>query len=241
MINIREDHLKQRNYINNNNMSRNIKKDHIATRNKKRSQKSKNFVTHKKDKWTRRLTKHPNKIKPVKSSINSFEKQFPQLINTPSKECSIKHIPHMPSHLEYSTIIKSINNNDNDNDNDETNIQNQDNILNTYFTPFFSPAIYKNYRKSVRNQNPRLNTTVTYNKWESTYFQHILDLAEIFSNGIDEINLDVTTNNFDFLDYFGRFIKDSSSGEISPYVEEMNKNTKEFYIEFDIKRNNNII
>ena len=75
----------------------------------------------------------------------------------------------------------------------------------------------------------------SYGVWEYTYFKHILDLHTIFSNGIRKLGIETDTINF--LDKFCYFIRESSSGKISPFIEILNDPTEELYSEFTIKRN----
>jgi hypothetical protein len=91
-------------------------------------------------------------------------------------------------------------------------------------------------RWTTRNQVPRPNNKNSFNAWEFVYFKHILDLSDIFSKGISELDFDA--KSFNFLDIFSHFIRDASSGEISRYIEELDEKTDQFYLEYTIKRNN---
>jgi hypothetical protein len=90
-------------------------------------------------------------------------------------------------------------------------------------------------RPTVRNQTPRPNNNVSFGVWEHTYFKHVLELSDIFSEGVNNIVVD--TKSFKFLDIFSKFIRECSSGEISPYIEELDPTIDELYMEYTIKRN----
>lgn len=74
--------------------------------------------------------------------------------------------------------------------------------------------------------------------WEYTYFQHILNLRKIFENGINHLNINkrIETRSVDFLENFCIFIREYSSGKISPYIEHLSEKTQNLYTEFTIKR-----
>jgi hypothetical protein len=87
----------------------------------------------------------------------------------------------------------------------------------------------------VRNQFPIDNNNVSFNTWEHTYFKHIIELAKIFSEGCEKFNIDTTS--LEFLDIFSHFIRQSSSGKISSYMEDIDSREEDFYMEYAIKRN----
>jgi hypothetical protein len=97
-----------------------------------------------------------------------------------------------------------------------------------------SIPIFRNIQ-TVRNQVPKINNNVSFGVWEHTYFKHILDLSDIFSEGVNK--LDIDTKSFEFLSIFSNFIRKCSSGEISPYIEDIDSKTDELYMEYAIKRN----
>ena len=90
-------------------------------------------------------------------------------------------------------------------------------------------------RTTVRNQVPRPNNNVSFDVWEHTYFKNVLELSDIFSEGANKLDIDTDSSNF--LDIFSHFVRDCSSGEISPFIEELDPKTDEFYMEYTIKRN----
>ena len=97
--------------------------------------------------------------------------------------------------------------------------------------------INKNYKnESVRNQIPRPNNNIHYDVWEHTYFQHILNLHDIFVSGVKKMGVDIETDTFNFLYVFGNFLRECSSGEISPHIEDLSENLDDFYLEYTIKR-----
>jgi hypothetical protein len=77
------------------------------------------------------------------------------------------------------------------------------------------PRIYR-HRHSVRNQIPNPNNNISHGVWEYIYYRHILELSDIFSNCAKKLDIDI--DSFDFIDIFSHFIRDCSSGEISPNI-----------------------
>lgn len=94
-------------------------------------------------------------------------------------------------------------------------------------------------RTSVRNQIPKPNRNNSFGVWEHTYFSHILELYNIFINETKSI-LKLNANSIDTLDNFCRFIRECSSGEISPYINELSPALENIYTEFLIKRNESV-
>ena len=74
--------------------------------------------------------------------------------------------------------------------------------------------------KTVRNQVPKSNINVS---------------NDIFSEGANKLGIE--TNTVNFLDIFSKFIRDCSSGEISRFIEDLDEQTEDSYLEFTIKRN----
>lgn len=105
-------------------------------------------------------------------------------------------------------------------------------VKSTKYVPIYIPT--KGQFKSVRNRIPK-STNNSYDVWEFTYFQHILNLCDIFKHLTDQLKIDI--NNFDFLDIFAHFIRDCSSGEISLYIEELSDEVSDLYNDFTILRN----
>jgi len=95
----------------------------------------------------------------------------------------------------------------------------------------------RGYKKTpVRNKILRKNNNGSYDVWEYTYYKHILDLSNIFALGTKKLGIE--TESYDFLEIFAHFIRDCSSGEISPYIENLSERDNESYIHFAILRNN---
>lgn len=90
-------------------------------------------------------------------------------------------------------------------------------------------------KPTVRNQVPKPNNSNSFGVWEHTYFKHVLELSDIFSEGANKLGID--TDSINFLDIFSNFVRDCSSGEINPFIEELDPKTDEFYLEYTIKRN----
>ena len=113
----------------------------------------------------------------------------------------------------------------------DTKIVTQDNI--SSYKIFLIPS---NKRKLVRNQIPK-NKNSSLDTWEYEYFNHIIDLKKIFSEGIKKIKIfKIDTKSVEFFDNFSRFIKKYSSGEISPYLEKLNENTETIYNQYIITK-----
>jgi len=153
------------------------------------------------------------------------EKDFPTLV----KRNNIKK-SDINSKTKWSGITPR---NDNTNNIESSNTISKDTSSDNKIISIKTFKSYPN-RKSVRNQNARY-TNVSFDTWELNYFPYILDLHEIFSNEIKELNIE--TDTFDFLEVFSNFIRDCSSGEMSPCLEKMNKDLEKTYLEYIIKRN----
>ena len=105
-------------------------------------------------------------------------------------------------------------------------------------TSFIIPRINDRYRKSVRNHISKPNQNVSYDTWEFTYFKHSLNLRDIFSKCVIDLQIPgVDIKSADFFNIFGNFIRECSSGEISPYIEKLNQKEEKIYLEYIIKRN----
>ena len=90
---------------------------------------------------------------------------------------------------------------------------------------------------SVRNKVTK-SSNCSYDTWEFFYFKYIVDLYEIFLNGINQLDTGIDVNSVDTFDKFSKFIRKCSSGEISPYLETIeNTGLESVYNEFTIKRN----
>ena len=90
---------------------------------------------------------------------------------------------------------------------------------------------------SVRNKVTK-SSNCSYDTWEFFYFKYIVDLYEIFLNGINQLDTGIDVNSVDTFDKFSKFIRKCSSGEISPYLETIeNSGLESMYNEFTIKRN----
>jgi hypothetical protein len=100
----------------------------------------------------------------------------------------------------------------------------------------YIPNYYKpNNLWSVRHQKILNKSSGTsFYTWEYKYFKHLLKLSEIFSDNIKRSEFKVNTSDIYFLDNFARFIRASSTGEISPYLEETEMDNQ--YSVYSIKR-----
>jgi hypothetical protein len=90
---------------------------------------------------------------------------------------------------------------------------------------------------AIRNKVTK-SSNCSYDTWEFFYFKYIVDLYEIFLNGINQLDTGIDVNSVDTFDKFSKFIRKCSSGEISPYLETIeNTGLESLYNEFTIKRN----
>lgn len=74
--------------------------------------------------------------------------------------------------------------------------------------------------------------------WKYIYFNHILDIKNIFENGIRKLNLPckIHTKNIDFLDNFCDFLRVYSSGKIENYIEPLSVSNSMLYLEYITKK-----
>jgi hypothetical protein len=119
------------------------------------------------------------------------------------------------------------------------------------FTESLEKSLKKSLEKSLEKSRGKLlakchlrpnriskTSNCSYDTWEFFYFKYILDLYEIFLNGMNQLNLGIDVNSIDTFDKFSKFIRQCSSGEISPYLESIeNTELESLYNEFTIKRN----
>ena len=90
---------------------------------------------------------------------------------------------------------------------------------------------------AIRNKVTK-SSNCSYDTWEFFYFKYIVDLYEIFLNGINQLDTGIDVNSVDTFDKFSKFIRKCSTGEISPYLETIeNTGLESLYNEFTIKRN----
>lgn len=167
---------------------------------------------------------------------NEHGKSVPQYVSSSVQEPIIQlsppipPIPPVPTGPNYASVTKRDDNSGSENVSKPNDTS--DNIR-LRVIPSINPRGL--HRQTARNQVPRPNNRVSYDVWERTYFKHILDLAEIFSFGAEKLG--IKTDTIAFLDVFSNFIRHCSSGEISPFIEDIDEQTDEFYFEYTIKRN----
>lgn len=169
----------------------------------------------------------------VPRSNNSYVKplhtpEYPTDVPTPDyKITNNKYVQHTRN---YANIILKPEHNENTICSDENTNDTNNSVVRI---PIRIPSYGK--RQTVHNQIPKINKNVSYHLWEYTYFQHILDLKEIFSKCSQMLDIDINTVNF--LNTFSHFIRDNSSGHISPYIEHLNENSNHIYSNFTTLRN----
>jgi hypothetical protein len=135
---------------------------------------------------------------------------------------------------DFSIIIPKNENKPDTNKPEDVNSNDTDHSTNVVFP---IPKLTK-FRPSTKNQIPLRYSNSSYGTWEITYFKHLLNLCDIFTNAINELDIQyVDTKSADFLHVFGKFIRSCSSGKISPYMEDLNEKEEKIYIEYAIKRN----
>ena len=158
---------------------------------------------------------------------------FPKLSNSQSIPTTCSQ-----SGPKWSNIInKDADQNTNDDDEGEYSKIESDIIRGN----FLLDTKYKSQNLCVRNQVPKNNYNVSYSTWEISYFKYLIDLYNIFCKGIEKLNIPYldTTEVFENFCYF---IREASSGEISPYLDsidniDMNE-IEDVYYEYTIKRDN---
>lgn len=74
-----------------------------------------------------------------------------------------------------------------------------------------------------------------YELWEYKYFSKLFDLFIIFTDGIKLINPEHEPS-VELFDNFIKFIFDTSTGYIDPYLKDNSETLGEMYCEFIIKR-----
>ena len=159
------------------------------------------------------------------STVESSKKKYEQKVHISTK--SIKDVT-LEQSVEQSVEQKF--------KPDYANIIKRDNESGEYFKSDDNGSItdYKTIT-GVFNKTTRSKNNVSYDVWKYTYFKHILDLSDIFSDGVKKLGIE--TNNINFLDVFSEFIRQCSSGDISPFIENLDEKTEELYLENAIKRN----
>lgn len=159
----------------------------------------------------------------------SWETRKTQTNEEPQKHPYIPeqvHIKKEPSGPNYASIISK-------NDDKSSLAYASEYTESTTIVPVIIQNIFGT--TPVRNRIPQRNCNSSYDVWEYTYFRHILDLKDIFSQRAAKLNIE--TESVDFLNIFSQFIRDCSSGEISPYVEDLTEDDNEYYLDFTILRN----
>ena len=174
-----------------------------------------------------RNNRNSNTWSTVESSKKKYRKNEQEVnISTESfKDITVQQSIEQKSKPKYANIIKR-------DDESGEHFKSDDNGYITGYRTITRDL----FRKSVRNKTTRSNNNVSYDVWKYTYFKHILDLSDIFSEGVKKLGIE--TNTINFLDVFSDFIRECSSGEISPYIEDLDEQTEELYLENAIKRNN---
>jgi len=173
-------------------------------------------------KWKRdRLFQNKSIRRERKSTTTDFPKLSGQSFS------SSKFVQSGP---KWSNVIR---NDADENSCDENDIIKDENYINGNF------LLNINYKRSnlcVRNQVPKNNNNVSYNTWEITYFRYLLDLYNIFCEGTKNLQLPYL-DTLEAFENFCYFIRDSSSGEISPHVDCIdNTCLEDVYYEYIIKR-----
>jgi len=90
--------------------------------------------------------------------------------------------------------------------------------------PQQSVAIDQKPKQTIRAPPPK-GRNCNYDRWEYAYFPHLVNMYRIFSG--DQTAWDP----FEMHQFF-RFIYNVSSGEISDYLDELNENDREDYLEY---------
>ena len=172
------------------------------------------------------------KDKSNRGNIKSTTTDFPKLFGSQTTSTPFTH-----SGPKWSNLIKK-DTDENKNDEDENNkIESHISTRNCLFN-----TQYKTQYLCVRNQIPKNNYNVSYYSWEISYFKYLIDLYDIFCKGMEELEIPYLDTSEVFED-FCYFIRDSSSGKISAYLDSIDNNAsinnlEDSYYEYTIKRNN---
>lgn len=181
--------------------------------------------------WSTVVRKNKRKKKTKQEKDGKHEKLRIQGIQGKQCNTEVKDHEHQPIPIKHPSLGRAYANMVIKSEHEPENITtNEVNTISKSCTIIPKCPRANERKETVSNQVPQLYTNASYGVWEHTYFQHVLNLAKIFSNGTR--NLGIQTNTIDFLDTFSHFIRDVSTGQISPYIEELNKDTDEFYLNF---------
>jgi len=181
-------------------------------------------------KWTRDKYFRDKSNRRVRKSTTT---DFPKLSGSQSTSTPFTHSGPKWSNL----ITKDTDKNTNDDDEDENSKIESDIIRGN----FLLNTKYKSKNLCVRNQVPKNNYNASYSSWEISYFKYLIDLYNIFCEGMEELEIPYLDTN-EVFENFCYFIRDSSSGEISPYLDSIDNNImnnlEDTYYEYTIKRDN---
>ena len=162
----------------------------------------------------------------------STTENFPKL--SKSKSTSTPSVPSGPkwSNLISKDVDEFADNNECEYNKSKNDITGGNFLINTN---------YKNPSLCVRNQLPKNNDNVGYNTWQITYFKYLIDLYNIFCEETKELQLPCL-DTLEAFENFCYFIRDCSSGEISPYVDSIDRTyLEDVYYEYTIKRDSEYI
>tara|TARA_Y100000389_G_C17406434_1_gene488341 strand:- start:498 stop:1181 length:684 start_codon:yes stop_codon:yes gene_type:complete len=157
---------------------------------------------------------------------------FPKLSESQSTS-----IPYTQSGPKWSNLINK-DTDKNADDNTDENIKIESDVIRGNF---LLNTQYKTQKFCVRNQVPKNNYNVSYSNWEISYFKYLIDLYNIFCEGMKKLEIPYL-DTIEVFENFCYFIRDSSSGEISPYLDSIDNNLinnlEDIYYEYTIKRYN---
>lgn len=173
----------------------------------------------------RRWTRDKSNRREWKSTTTDF----PKLYGSQSTST-----PFIQSGPKWSNLINKDTNKNTDDDDDDENSKIESDIIRGNF---LLNTQYKTQNFCVRNQVPKNNYNVSYCNWEISYFKYLIDLYNIFCEGMKKLEIPYL-DTIEVFENFCYFIRDSSSGEISPYLDSIDNNLEDTYYEYTIKRNN---
>lgn len=81
--------------------------------------------------------------------------------------------------------------------------------------------------------------SANYVFWELTYYEHLLEMRDMYADAILKINPDMKMQIYSpsFFKDFSRMIWENSTGEISPHVEDLTEAGEVSYMNYRIKGN----
>ena len=168
--------------------------------------------------------KNPQWVEKSSKNRKNRKSKFQRNTTNAPNTTSNKYVEKQENTRDYSKIIKP------DTILDISSCKDTKTDEDFKYDPF--PILRRRMSNRVRNQIPR-NRTSSLEAWEYVYFSHIIDLRNIFLEGLEKLEMtgDYLRSEI-FFDKFARFIKKNSSGEINRYIKELNEYEENMYFKY---------